>query len=82
MLCCLSPASVNYSEILASLRFAARAKSIKVKPTKNVDPATAKINALNAEVKAMRELMAKLEKLCGEAGLAGDVAKLPPIPVS
>ena len=62
MICCVSPASVNYQETLSSLRFAQRAKEIKTQVTKNVDPAVAKINALIAESKALRELAAVLMK--------------------
>jgi hypothetical protein len=80
MLCCLSPASVNYSETLASLRFAARAKMIKTTVTKNVDPATAKINQLVRENKALRKLMQQLEEMAVAEGLAQQVAALEPAP--
>ncbi|RYG54993.1 hypothetical protein EON66_06360, partial [archaeon] len=80
MICCLSPASVNYSETLASLRFAARAKAIKAKVTKNVDPAAEKVNALIAENAALRKFMEMLEGVCVSNGLADAVATLPPVP--
>jgi len=63
MLACLSPALVNYSETLATLRFASRAKSIKVKVTKNVDPGTARVNALLEEGKLLRERIVALAGL-------------------
>jgi len=68
MLCCLSPASVNYAETLASLRFATRAKAIKTKVTRNVSAEDATINALRAENNAIEMLVAALEAACVTAG--------------
>lgn len=68
MLCCLSPASVNYAETLASLRFATRAKAIKTKVTRNVSADDATINALRAENKAIEMLVSALEAACVTAG--------------
>jgi kinesin family protein 4/21/27 len=77
---CISPAAVNYNETLATLRFATRAKAIKTKVTKNVDPAAARMNELIAENKALRDLMGGLETACKDAGLADLLAKVPAAP--
>eukprot|EP00112_Aurelia_sp_Birch-Aquarium-sp1_P000611 Seg1058.2 transcript_id=Seg1058.2/GoldUCD/mRNA.D3Y31 product="Kinesin-like protein KIF16B" protein_id=Seg1058.2/GoldUCD/D3Y31 len=53
MIAAISPADVNYSETLSTLRYANRAKNIVNKPTVNED----------ANVKLIRELRDEIEKL-------------------
>jgi kinesin family protein 1/kinesin family protein 3/17 len=63
MLATLSPAACNYEETLSTLRYANRAKAIKVAATKNEE--ASQISRLNAEIE---ELKKKLVEGDGAAG--------------
>ena len=61
MLCCVSPADATNT--VSTLRFAARAKSIVLKPHLNVDPRDAEIARLRLENASLkRELQAALAR--------------------
>lgn len=64
MLATLSPAACNYEETMSTLRYANRAKAIKVSATKNEE--ASQISRLNAEIE---ELKRKL--VTGEGGGSG-----------
>jgi hypothetical protein len=53
MICCVSPAAVNYNESLNALRYANRARNIKNKPVVNRDPSLVAIDELRATLKAV-----------------------------
>lgn len=55
LLATLSPAGVNYSDTLSTLRFANSAKAIKTHATVNEDPAAALIKKLQAECATLRQ---------------------------
>ncbi|OWZ20611.1 Kinesin [Phytophthora megakarya] len=57
MIAALSPASVNYSETLGTLRYADRAKQIKNKAIVNEDPNQILIRQLKEEVEMLRKSM-------------------------
>ncbi len=61
MLCCVSPAAENYAETLSSLRFAERAKKVVNRAVMNVDPAAAKLAAVERALRAAVERGALLE---------------------
>ena len=50
MIACVSPADVNYDESINTLRYANRARNIKNAPVVNLDPTTAEIARLRAQV--------------------------------
>lgn len=52
MLATLSPATINFSETLSTLKYASRAKSIKVKARKNEE--SSQISKLNDEIEALK----------------------------
>eukprot|EP00981_Chlorochromonas_danica_P015711 scaffold14367_cov250-Ochromonas_danica.AAC.7 len=59
MICCVSPAAINYNESLNALRYANRARNIKNKPVVNRDPALLIIDELRSTLRAMaQELLA------------------------
>lgn len=62
MIAAISPADVNYSETLSTLRYSNRAKNIINKPTINEDP----------NVKLIRELREEIMKLKGMLSTADD----------
>lgn len=66
MIAAISPADVNYSETLSTLRYANRAKNIINKPTVNEDP----------NVKLIRELREEIFKL--KMMLSSDASELEP----
>ncbi|XP_052870314.1 kinesin-like protein Klp98A [Anopheles cruzii] len=66
MIAAISPADVNYSETLSTLRYANRAKNIINKPTINEDP----------NVKLIRELRDEIYKL--KLMISSDTAELEP----
>mmetsp|Transcript_2330 Transcript_2330/g.6687 ORF Transcript_2330/g.6687 Transcript_2330/m.6687 type:complete len:1259 (-) Transcript_2330:183-3959(-) len=70
MLAALSPAACNYEETLSTLRYANRAKAIKVSATKNEE--ASQISRLNAEIE---ELKKKLSAGGGGGGGGGVVAE-------
>ncbi len=51
MICCASPAAVNYSESLNALRYANRARNIKNKPVVNRDPNLVLLDELRSALK-------------------------------
>ena len=61
MICCCSPAASNYEITLSSLRFAERAKQVKNVARINVDPVSAKIASLTAELQINQARIASLE---------------------
>merc|ERR1719182_990775 len=63
MLATLSPAACNYEETMSTLRYANRAKAIKVSATKNEE--ASQISRLKAEVE-------ELKKKLGNAGAGAD----------
>ncbi|KAL7680960.1 putative kinesin-like protein [Plasmopara halstedii] len=60
MLATLSPASINFAETLSTLKYASRAKSIKVNAKKN--EASSQISQLNNEIAALKQ---KLQEQMG-----------------
>lgn len=65
MLATLSPAACNYEETVGTLRYANRAKAIKVSATKNEE--ASQISRLNAEIEELKK------KLAGGGGGGGDM---------
>ena len=61
MLCCVSPAAASCDETLSSLRFAERAKRVRNVATVNMDPAAAKLAALERQLLLATERGALLE---------------------
>lgn len=57
MMAAISPADVNYSETLSTLRYASRAKSIINKPTINEDPNVKLIRELREEISSLRSMI-------------------------
>lgn len=57
MIAALSPADYNYDESLSTLRYAARAKSIKNKPVINEDPKDALLREYEDEIKRLKMLL-------------------------
>ncbi|ELT98872.1 hypothetical protein CAPTEDRAFT_195907 [Capitella teleta] len=57
MIATLSPAGVNYSETLSTLRYANRAKSIVNKPTVNEDPNVKLIRELREEIQSLKSML-------------------------
>ena len=53
MICCVSPAEINFFESLTSLRYANRARNIRNKPVVNTDPTTALIGTLKGQVRVL-----------------------------
>ena len=66
MLAALSPAAVNHDETLSTLKYAARAKSIKLSAKKNEE--SSQISKLNEEIAALKK---KLEEQAREEGGGG-----------
>lgn len=60
----ISPADVNYSETLNTLRYASRAKNIVNKPTVNEDRSVKIIRELQAEISRLKTLMSSGEQVC------------------
>ncbi|CRL07801.1 CLUMA_CG020755, isoform A [Clunio marinus] len=58
MIAAISPADVNYSETLSTLRYANRAKNIINKPTINEDPNVKLIRELREEISALQAMLA------------------------
>lgn len=71
MIAAISPADVNYSETLSTLRYANRAKNIINKPTVNEDPNVRLIRELRAEIDRLKVLLqAHGQDGVGELGAA------------
>ena len=60
MIAALSPADYNYDETLSTLRYAARAKAIKNKPTVNEDPKDALLKEYEAEIRKLKEMLSNM----------------------
>jgi flagellar motility protein MotE (MotC chaperone) len=69
MLAALSPASSNYEETLSTIKYASRAKSIKVKAIKNEE--SSQISRLNDEIRSLKEKLAQQEGGDGPIGSGG-----------
>ncbi len=74
MIACVSPASVNSEESLATLRFAARAKKVVNKARINQDPKEARLQALVAETRALRTRMEVYERALARRAVPVPVA--------
>lgn len=57
MIAAISPADINYSETLSTLRYANRAKNIINKPTVNEDPNVRLIRELRDEISALQSML-------------------------
>jgi hypothetical protein len=53
MICCVSPADVNYQESLSAITYANRARNIKNKPIVNLDPTAVIISELKSHLKVL-----------------------------
>ena len=65
MLCCVSPSSASADETLSSLRFAERAKKVRNVAKVNLDPAAARLAALEGAARAAEERARVLEAALG-----------------
>eukprot|EP00842_Homolaphlyctis_polyrhiza_P000824 jgi/Hompol1/1742/HPOL_001457-RA len=59
LLACITPIASAYEETLSTLRFAERAKKVTNKARLNLDPATQRILALEAEIARLRAMLAQ-----------------------
>lgn len=59
----ISPAAVNYSETLSTLRYASRAKNIVNCPTVNEDHGGKLIRELKAEVTRLQKLLEEADQV-------------------
>lgn len=59
----ISPAGVNYSETLSTLRYASRAKNIVNSPMVNEDGSVMVIRELQAEVTRLRRLLEEVNQV-------------------
>ncbi|KNH07404.1 hypothetical protein XU18_1936 [Perkinsela sp. CCAP 1560/4] len=59
MLACISPADSNFEETLNTLKYANRAKNIRNKPIRNLDPHIALIQELRKELAAAKALLSQ-----------------------
>ena len=76
MLAALSPAAVNHDETLSTLKYAARAKSIKLSAKKNEE--ASQISKLNDEIAMLKK---KLEEQAeGDGGAPGSLLSFAPDP--
>ena len=66
MIAAISPADYNYEETLTTLRYAARAKTIKNKPKINEDPKDALLKEYKNEIQQLREKLEMYQKGQGE----------------
>ena len=57
MIAALSPADYNYEESISTLRYAARAKNIKNKPTVNEDPKDALLKQYEDEINQLKRML-------------------------
>lgn len=64
----VSPAAVNYSETLSTLRYASRAKNIVNCPTVNEDHGGKLIRELKAEVARLQRLLAEASQVWTSIG--------------
>ncbi len=61
MIAAVSPADYNYDESLSTLRYAARAKSIKNKPVINQDPKDALLKEYEDEIKKLKQMLDEMQ---------------------
>ncbi|XP_064601119.1 kinesin-like protein KIF27 [Liolophura sinensis] len=59
MICCISPDSASFEETLNSLKYSNRAKNIKNKPIVNRDEQYIRVEAMQTELLALRERLAR-----------------------
>ncbi|XP_046847868.1 kinesin-like protein KIF16B [Xenia sp. Carnegie-2017] len=69
MIAAISPADVNYSETLSTLRYANRAKNIVNKPTVNEDANVRLIRELRAEIETLKAMLQKQNTSGGIPGI-------------
>lgn len=69
MVAAISPADINYSETLSTLRYANRAKNIVNKPTINEDPNVKLIRELRDEISELKNLLSQGHVLLKEPAL-------------
>jgi kinesin family protein 3/17 len=62
MIAACSPADYNYEETLSTLRYAARAKAIKNKPTVNEDPKDALLKQYEEEINSLKKMLENMKK--------------------
>uniref|UniRef100_T2M7P5 Kinesin-like protein KIF16B n=1 Tax=Hydra vulgaris TaxID=6087 RepID=T2M7P5_HYDVU len=62
MIAAISPADINYSETISTLRYANRAKNIINKPTINEDASVKLIRDLREEIESLRRLLQNVDK--------------------
>ena len=62
MIAACSPADYNYEETLSTLRYAARAKAIKNKPTVNEDPKDALLKQYEEEINSLKKMLQDMQK--------------------
>lgn len=65
MIANVGPASYNHSETLGTLRFAARARSIKNKPKVNQDPKDAMLNEMIDQIKKYKDELRRITEANG-----------------
>lgn len=65
MITCVTPTLANFDESVSTLRFAERVKKVKNAAKVNVDATMMRIMQLEAEIKGLRDLLAKCT--CGNA---------------
>ena len=70
MIAACSPADYNYEETLSTLRYAARAKAIKNKPTVNEDPKDALLKQYEEEINNLKKMLENMGKNNGGTGQA------------
>ncbi|KAI8816825.1 P-loop containing nucleoside triphosphate hydrolase protein [Fimicolochytrium jonesii] len=58
MIACISPAGSCYEETMSTLRFAERAKKVKLRATVNIDMQSLRILALESEISHLRSMLA------------------------
>lgn len=61
MIAAISPASINFDESLGTLRYAKRAKKIKLKAKVNEDPTASLIKSLREEIAQLKEQLSNKE---------------------
>ena len=81
MIAACSPADYNYEETLSTLRYAARAKAIKNKPTVNEDPKDALLKQYEEEINSLKKMLENMKKNGGTnvenmAQIANDMRRM------
>jgi kinesin family protein 4/21/27 len=62
MICCVSPAAINYNESLNALRYANRARNIKNKPIINRDPTLVMVDQMRSTLKVVCSELLEIRK--------------------